>query len=203
VGKHQSFEGPPVALCGHAIILLCKNLYRRCPRFIPGEILGNFEGGFPVYSPDKKLSPPPHNTELAMIQRTFMSRFLVWSLWSAFLAGCAATQTAKESPAPMSMADMPMAIAPTPVAPAAPPNTVYIDNFTYSPAALTVTAGTTVTFTNRDDIPHTVTSTTKPRLLDSPTLDTDQSYTFTFKEKGTYSYFCSLHPHMTAKVIVN
>jgi plastocyanin len=86
-------------------------------------------------------------------------------------------------------------------APAAP-NQVVIDNFTYSPATLTVAAGTKVTWVNHDDVPHTVTSTNKPRMLDSPSLDTDDKFTFEFKKPGTYDYFCAVHPKMTGKIIV-
>ena len=77
---------------------------------------------------------------------------------------------------------------------------VMIDNFTFSPQTLTVRAGTKVTWTNRDDIPHTVASTTK--AFKSPALDTDDSYSFTFTTAGSYEYFCSLHPHMTGTVVV-
>jgi amicyanin len=80
-------------------------------------------------------------------------------------------------------------------------NKVVIDNFTYSPAELTVPVGAKVTWTNRDDVPHTVTSPKKPRLLDSGTLDTDQSFSHVFTEPGTYEYFCTVHPKMTGKVI--
>jgi len=76
---------------------------------------------------------------------------------------------------------------------------VTIDNFTFQPAALTVKAGTTVTWTNHDDIPHAVVSAGTFR---SKALDTDQSYSFTFTAPGDYSYFCSLHPHMTGTVKV-
>jgi len=67
---------------------------------------------------------------------------------------------------------------------------------------LPVPAGTTVTWTNRDDIPHTVTSSDDPRLFKSQVLDTDEKFSFTFTNAGTYPYFCSIHPKMTAKVIV-
>jgi plastocyanin len=77
---------------------------------------------------------------------------------------------------------------------------VGIDNFTFTPASLTVKAGTTVTWTNRDDIPHTVTSTAK--LFKSKALDTDDKFSFTFATPGSYEYFCSLHPHMTGKIVV-
>jgi plastocyanin len=77
--------------------------------------------------------------------------------------------------------------------------TAKIDNFTFVPARLTVKAGTTVTWRNEDDIPHTVTSAT--RLFKSKALDTADSFSFTFTEPGTYEYFCSLHPRMTATVV--
>lgn len=77
--------------------------------------------------------------------------------------------------------------------------TVMIDNFTFVPAQLTVKVGTTVTWKNRDDIPHTVVSAGKFR---SKPLDTDDSYSFTFTATGDYKYFCSLHPHMTGMIKV-
>jgi plastocyanin len=76
---------------------------------------------------------------------------------------------------------------------------VKIDNFTFAPQKLTVKAGTTVTWTNDDDIPHTVTSTGHFR---SKALDTGDKFTFTFTTPGTFEYFCSLHPHMTGTVAV-
>lgn len=79
---------------------------------------------------------------------------------------------------------------------------VKIDNFSFAPAALTVQAGTTVTWTNRDDIPHTVVNTDEPKAFKSKVLDTDQTFSFTFTKAGTYAYFCSVHPKMTGKVIV-
>jgi amicyanin len=79
---------------------------------------------------------------------------------------------------------------------------VQIDNFSYTPASITVSVGTKVTWINRDDVPHTVTSTTKPRTLKSPALDTDEKYSYVFDTPGTYTYFCTVHPHMTGKVIV-
>ncbi len=84
-------------------------------------------------------------------------------------------------------------------APAASPE-VKIDNFSFGPAAITVAAGTTVTWTNRDDIPHTVVSDDK--IFKSKVLDTDEKFSYTFSKPGTYPYFCSVHPKMTGKVIV-
>jgi len=79
---------------------------------------------------------------------------------------------------------------------------VKIDNFSFGPATLTVSAGSTVTWTNRDDIPHTVVSSDDPKVFRSKVLDTDEKFSFKFDKAGTYSYFCSVHPKMTGKVVV-
>ena len=78
--------------------------------------------------------------------------------------------------------------------------TAKIDNFTFEPENLTVKVGTTVTWTNEDDIPHTVVATN--RAFRSKALDTDDKFSFTFTTPGSYEYFCSLHPHMKATVTV-
>jgi amicyanin len=77
---------------------------------------------------------------------------------------------------------------------------VQIDEFTFAPQQVTVKAGTTVTWINDDDVPHTVASSTK--AFKSKTLDTKDKFSFTFTTPGTYEYFCSLHPHMTGAVVV-
>ena len=77
---------------------------------------------------------------------------------------------------------------------------VQIDNFSFGPGTLTVPVGTTVTWTNRDDIPHTVVST--DGVFKSKVLDTDEKFAYTFSKAGSYPYFCSIHPKMTGKVIV-
>jgi plastocyanin len=77
---------------------------------------------------------------------------------------------------------------------------VKIDNFSFGPTTLTVAPGTIVTWTNRDDIPHTVVSDDK--VFKSKVLDTDEKFSFTFTKPGTYGYFCSIHPKMTGKVVV-
>ena len=79
---------------------------------------------------------------------------------------------------------------------------VKIDNFSFGPMELTVPVGTTVTWINRDDIPHTVVSTDDSKTFKSKVLDTDEKFSFTFSKPGTYPYFCSVHPKMTAKVTV-
>ena len=77
---------------------------------------------------------------------------------------------------------------------------VKIANFTFSPQEVKVKAGDTITWTNADDIPHTVTSTTT--AFKSKVLDTDEKYSFTFATPGTFKYFCALHPHMTGSIVV-
>ncbi|HEU5434441.1 MAG TPA: cupredoxin family copper-binding protein [Thermomicrobiales bacterium] len=78
---------------------------------------------------------------------------------------------------------------------------VTIANFAFDPAEITVPVGTTVTWTNQDDVPHTVTSDDK-KTFGSAGLDTGDTFQFRFTKPGTYGYFCSIHPMMTAKVIV-
>ena len=76
---------------------------------------------------------------------------------------------------------------------------VSIDNFSFTPKEITVTKGTTVTWVNHDDVPHTVVG---GGAFRSKALDTDDTFSFTFTEAGSYSYFCSVHPMMVGKVIV-
>jgi amicyanin len=80
------------------------------------------------------------------------------------------------------------------------PTEIKIDNFSFTPPILTVQAGTKVTWTNRDDIPHNIVS--SEQKFKSKPLDTDDAYSFTFNEPGTYQYFCGLHPKMVGKVVV-
>ena len=77
---------------------------------------------------------------------------------------------------------------------------VKIDNFSFGPQTLTVPVGTTVTFVNRDDIPHTVDST--EAKFKSAALDTDDKFQFRFTEPGEYPFYCRMHPKMTGKIIV-
>jgi len=77
---------------------------------------------------------------------------------------------------------------------------VKIDNFSFGPETLTVPVGTTVTWTNRDDIPHTVVST--DGVFKSKVRDTDEKFSYTFSKAGTYPYYCSVHPKMTGKIVV-
>ena len=82
----------------------------------------------------------------------------------------------------------------------APAAAVHIANFTFQTPVVTVKPGTTVTWTNGDDIPHTVVS--KDGVFKSKVLDSGDHYSFTFAKAGQFGYFCSLHPHMTGTIVV-
>jgi plastocyanin len=77
---------------------------------------------------------------------------------------------------------------------------VKVDNFSFVPQTVTVPVGTTITWTNRDDIPHTAASTTG--VFKSKVLDTDEKFSYTFTKAGTYPYYCTIHPKMTGTVVV-
>jgi plastocyanin len=81
------------------------------------------------------------------------------------------------------------------------PAEVTIDNFSFRPQTLTVAVGTTVTWTNRDDIPHTVVS--DGGVFKSKARDTEEMFSYTFDQAGTYPYHCSIHPKMTGQVVVH
>ena len=81
-----------------------------------------------------------------------------------------------------------------------PATEVKIDNFVFAPNPVTVPAGTTIRWTNRDDIPHNVVA--EDKSFKSKVMDTDESFTSTFSKPGTYTYFCSIHPKMTGKIVV-
>ena len=81
-----------------------------------------------------------------------------------------------------------------------PTTEIKVDNFTFSPETLTVPANSTVTWTNKDDVPHVIAST--DGLFRSKGLDSDDHYSFKFTKPGTYNYFCSIHPKMTGKIVV-
>jgi plastocyanin len=80
------------------------------------------------------------------------------------------------------------------------PARVVVDNFSFTPATATAPVGTTVTWTNHDDIPHNVVS--PDQKFKSPVLDTDGVFSHTFEVAGTYKYYCSIHPRMTGQVVV-
>jgi plastocyanin len=80
------------------------------------------------------------------------------------------------------------------------PLEVRVDNFTFGPDTLTVPVNSTVTWVNKDDLPHTVAST--DGAFKSKALDTDDKYSYTFSKAGTYAYYCSIHPKMVGKIVV-
>jgi len=80
------------------------------------------------------------------------------------------------------------------------PNAVTIDSFSFAPMQMEIPAGTQVTWINKDDVPHTVVSV--DHKFKSRALDTDEKFSFTFQDPGTYEYFCSVHPKMTGKIVV-
>ena len=82
------------------------------------------------------------------------------------------------------------------------PNAVTIDNFAFAPALLMIAPGTKVTWFNKDEEPHTVTSADGGKTFKSEALDTDDKFSFTFDKPGTYKYFCSIHPHMVGTIVV-
>ena len=81
-----------------------------------------------------------------------------------------------------------------------PPTEVRVDNFSFAPDTLTVPVNSTVTWVNKDDVPHVIAS--NDGLFKSKGLDTDDKYTYTFSKAGTYSYYCSIHPKMVGKIVV-
>ena len=95
-----------------------------------------------------------------------------------------------------------LAAPPAFAAQATPATTVVIDNFSFSPAQLSVAAGSTVTWENHDDMPHTIVDDATPREFKSAPLDSGDHFSQTFTKPGTYKYFCSIHPHMTGTIVV-
>jgi len=83
---------------------------------------------------------------------------------------------------------------------ASSPAEVRVDNFTFDPETLTVSVNSTVTWVNKDDVPHTIAS--NDGVFKSKALDTDDKYSYTFTKAGTYAYYCSVHPRMVGKVVV-
>jgi plastocyanin len=81
------------------------------------------------------------------------------------------------------------------------PNEVFIEGMAFSPSTITVSAGTSITWTNKDGLAHTVTSNTG--IFDSGSISTNGTYSFTFNSVGTYPYHCTIHTYMTATVIVH
>jgi len=108
-------------------------------------------------------------------------------------AGCDREHASAQTRSAESSMSQPAATQPT-------VSDVSIDNFTFTPSSITVPVGTTVTWVNHDDVPHTVTANDK--AFGSKTMDTDDRFSHKFTATGTYAYFCAVHKHMTGQVIV-
>jgi plastocyanin len=133
----------------------------------------------------------PSNRHLAVVDHTLSGN----SPDAAFAAGEAAARAHASSAAPVAAGG-----SAGPAASAAPGD-VNIDNFAFSPKTVTVSAGSSVTWRNRDDVPHKIQSADN-RFKASPLLDTKGVYSVDFKQSGEYPYFCSLHPVMQGKIVV-
>jgi plastocyanin len=123
----------------------------------------------------------------------------------ALVTACTSGHSAASAPPGDSMSGMSMSGMSMPSSAAAPgpavsANAVAIQGFAFSPASITVKVGTTVTWTNRDTDAHTVTA--NPGPFKSKTLDTGGTFSYTFTTAGTFDYLCTIHPFMTAKVVV-
>jgi plastocyanin len=120
------------------------------------------------------------------------------------VAACSTSAATIVAPTGLSTPVPPAALAtlapPKPPPQAAGGPAVSIANFNFVAADLTVSAGTTVVWTNHDDVQHTVTA--PDNSFSSPPIDTEGQFSHTFSTPGTYQYFCAIHPFMTAKVIV-
>jgi len=132
------------------------------------------------------------------------NRVLIATLVLGALTGMALEQTAHGAPrsaGAMRFVRIGDAPAATDTPAAADDRTqVVVDNFSFTPATAAVPVGTTVTWTNHDDIPHNVVS--PEQKFKSPVLDTDEMFSHKFEAAGTYKYYCSIHPRMTGQVVV-
>jgi plastocyanin len=133
----------------------------------------------------------------AFLKGTFITALI---LLTALIAGCGGESSVRDNQGGTA-GNATQATGNT-AAPHLAPVQIVIDNFSYSPAEVTIPAGTKVTWVNHDDVPHTATSSRMPRLFNSKTLDTDEEFSFVFTAPGAYDYFCALHPKMTARIIV-
>lgn len=106
------------------------------------------------------------------------------------------------SPSPSPSTSMSPMNSTSPSASPVAASSVTIQDFAFSPSAITVKKGTTVTWTNKDSAAHTVTETDSQAGPKSGTLETGKSYSFTFNTVGTFNYHCSIHSSMTGTVTV-
>ncbi|HLJ92967.1 MAG TPA: cupredoxin family copper-binding protein [Gemmataceae bacterium] len=126
--------------------------------------------------------------------------FIVLGLLAGLMGGCGEKSSSTQSTGGGVGGGSVLPSSDTPLAEAA--QQIVIDNFSFRPPTLTIPVGTKVTWINHDDVPHTATSTAKPKHFESGTLDTDDRYSHVFTTVGTYPYFCAVHPKMTGQIIV-
>jgi plastocyanin len=137
---------------------------------------------------------------IAVLATVFSVLTVTTGVEEVFASGAPAPATAAGQLKAEATAQTPTQASAQAAAPAGNVVEVKVDNFSFSPQTITIKPGTTVIWTNRDDIPHTVVSDDK--VFKSKVLDTDEKFSFTFDKAGNFPYFCSVHPKMTGKVIV-
>ena len=131
----------------------------------------------------------------------FISKcLLACAAMSALIVGCLNGCSQRQSAATTMATTAPT--APMTVATDSAEQKVTIDNFAFDPQVLTISPGTKVTWLNRDDVPHTATSSDSPPKFNSKAIDTDEKFSYVFTQPGTYPYFCAVHPKMTGKIVV-
>lgn len=164
-------------------------------------------------SPPTTAPPPSPRRRLrtAVLGLVAVSAVTASVLALTGLANSTATPAAPPAAQPVNLAALQQSSAQSlqalQTAPAAAPATtsatqVTIQNYAFAPASLTIPAGTTVVWTNKDTAPHTVTVSSGPVKFSSPNLQQGDTFTYTFTQPGTYSYYCAVHPDMTASVTV-
>jgi plastocyanin len=140
---------------------------------------------------------PPHLQEQKMKAMTHVS-IVVLVVFASFTINVSSVEANSYPQAPGAPRASDPATQPTSQAAV----TVKIENFAFLPKELDIAVGTTVTWQNADDVPHTATSKDDPQVFDSGPLDTDDKFAFTFSKPGRYAYYCKVHPHMQGVVVV-
>jgi len=122
-------------------------------------------------------------------------KVLVAIMLAVLVAGCTGYKTTSET-GEQPLGDQQQQSATGPTIP------LDIKDFRFSPTEITIKKDTTVTWTQKDSVPHTVTTTSGPESFDSGTLSQGEEFSYTFQKTGTYEYYCSIHPNMKGKVTV-
>ncbi len=130
----------------------------------------------------------------SIVAKAYTIITVLFVVCSVFTISCQRTTPPSGSPV------LPSGSTPGTPSTALPANKVAIEGFAFKPATLNIPAGTTVTWRNNDSATHTITA--RDNSFDSGSLSRDSSFSFTFKQKGTFEYYCKIHPSMMGKVIV-